>query len=71
MPEQKSEKETPFHKKLIGIGLIGLVMIGLVYIFKKYGFSIPWFGPQTAPGKAIIYWDLGKIIRSKWKKWTQ
>ena len=51
MPEQKREKETPFHKKLIGIGLIGLVMIGLVYIFKKYarqntyddGFLRVWF----------------------------
>ena len=67
MPEQERKGETPFHKKLIGIGIgLGLLVI-LISIFRKHGFSIPWFGPKTAPGKAIIYRDLWKMIFGKKK----
>ena len=66
--EREKREETPLHKKMIGIGIgLGLVVI-LIYIFKKYGFSIPLFGPQTAPGKAAIYWDLGKMFKNMWRK---
>ena len=66
--EREKRNGTPLHKKMIGIGIgLGLVVI-LIYIFKKYGFSIPLFGPQTAPGKAVIYWDLGKMFKNMWRK---
>ena len=37
-------------------------------LFKKHGFSIPLFGPQTAPGKAAIYWELGKMFKNMWRR---
>ena len=62
------ERNTPLRKKIIGVSIgLGLLAV-LIYIYRKHGFGIPWFGPQTTMGKAIIYSKLWKMLFRNNKK---